>query len=329
MIPPAETRSAPPAILVEGLTKRYRDRRGDVVAVDDVSFRVEPNEVVGLLGPNGAGKTTIIKCLCTLVLPTAGRIEVHGVDVRRHPRAALHGIAALLEGNRNVYWRLTPAENLRFFAELHGIPRRHVRDRVDELLERFGLAERVDTPAMKLSRGNQQKLALACALVHGAELLVLDEPTLGLDVRASTELRRFLRDLADREGRTILLSSHDMNVVRDVCDRAIIVNHGRIVVDDRIDNLLELFRARTYRFHLEGELRPERARLLRERFDRLRIDAGPVETVVEVDLLDHEGLYEVIDVLREDDRVIESIDRVSPDLEEIFLDIVEGRRAVT
>ena len=317
--------AAEPVLEVRELTKVYRGRRGgDVLAVDRISFSVRKNEVVGLLGPNGAGKTTTIKCIAGLIRPTSGEIRLNGIDALRDQKRALAKVAAVLEGNRNIYWRLTPRENLEFFAGLQGLPLRRVRSYIDELLELFDLREKASTPARKLSRGMQQKLAVACALVKRTEVLLLDEPTLGLDVETSYELRRLLRELAERGERTILLSSHDMNVVQDICERAIIINHGRIVTDDRIDNLLKLFQASAYRFELEGRLPEELAANLRERFPLLEISATDHRTYIEADLKDSSEIYEVMELLRTAGAKIESIGRKEPKLEEIFLRIVKG-----
>jgi ABC-2 type transport system ATP-binding protein len=317
--------SAEIVLRVEDLVKIYRSRQqGKVKAVDHISFSVHRNEVVGLLGPNGAGKTTTIKCIATLIRPTAGRIWVDGVDALRQPNRALEKIAAVLEGNRNVYWRLTVRDNLEFFAGLQGLPLRKVRDSIDELIEVFNLKEKVNTQARALSRGMQQKLAVACALVKQTEILLLDEPTLGLDVETSYELRRILKDLAKRGERTILLSSHDMHVVQDICDRVIIINHGRIVVDDRIENLKKLFQASAYRFEIEGHLSSEQERALRERFELLKIMDTDQRTVIEAEMLDPTLVYEIIDVLRQNGAKLESVGRQYPDLEEIFLRIVRG-----
>jgi ABC-2 type transport system ATP-binding protein len=309
-------------VKVAGLVKVYRSRRrGDVRAVDGVSFDVRRGEIVGLLGPNGAGKTTTIKCLCALVRATAGEIEVDGVDVVARPRKAVERIAAVLEGNRNIYWRLTPAENLEFFASIHGLPARTVRADISDLIERFGLKDKHATPARMLSKGMQQKLALACALVKRTPVVLLDEPTLGLDVEASHELRALLRGLAGE--RTVLVSSHDMDVVQDVCERVIIVNEGRVVTDDRVANLLQLFRTRAYKVVVAGRIDAER---IRECFPHARVEADTTQTTIEVELADGSLVYGLVDVLREAGTSIESIDRMQPDLEQVFLEIVRGSR---
>ncbi len=314
-----------PIVSVEHLTKVYRSRRrGEVRAVDDVSFEVAPGEIVGLLGPNGAGKTTTIKCLCTLVTATSGRMVVDGVDAAQQPRAATAKLAAVLEGNRNIYWRLTARENLEYFAALHGIPRRSISSLIDDLISRFGLTEQRDADARTLSRGMQQKLAVACAFVKQTPILLLDEPTLGLDVETSLELRGMLRSMAGHEGRTILLSSHDMDVVQDVCERVIIINYGRIVTADRVDNLLEVFRAKAYRFTVQGRIDDELATSISSTIPGASLNGDGQVSMIDVELLDGGRLYDLIDLLRRGDLTIESIDRKDPNLEEIFLRIVRG-----
>jgi ABC-2 type transport system ATP-binding protein len=312
------------ALRVSDLSKVYRTRRKRVAAVDHVSFDVARGEVVGLLGPNGAGKTTTIKCLCTLVRPSAGHMEISGVNVQSHPRRALEKIAAVLEGNRNIYWRLSPRENLEFFSGLQGMPTRRVRPYIDELIDRFRLQDKADVSARMLSRGMQQKLAVACALVKRTDILLLDEPTLGLDVETSHELRDAIKNMARQENRTILLSTHDMNVVQDVCDRVVIIHEGRVVTDDRVANLLDLFRARAYRFRLEGRLSEAQCRKLQDEFELIHLYHTDHTSEIEVELLKNETLYQLMDILREEGSVIESIDRQDPNFEEIFLSIVRG-----
>ncbi|MCL0084222.1 ABC transporter ATP-binding protein [Dehalococcoidia bacterium] len=314
-----------PVLEVRNLTKVYRQRRGeDVVAVDDIGFIIKKNEVVGLLGPNGAGKTTTIKCICTLIRPTSGSIRINGTDAQRNTRIALRHVAAVLEGNRNIYWRLSVRENLEFFAGLQGIRSGRVRSYIDELIEMFQLKEKERTDARNLSRGMQQKLAVACALVKKTEVLLLDEPTLGLDVETSHELRFALKEMARRGERTIILSSHDMSVVQDICERVIIVNNGKIVTDDQVANLLRLFQASAYRFEIEGRLSKQQERQLEERFEMLKISEADHHTEIEAQLEDGNRIYEVMDVLKAGNSRIRSIARKEPNLEEVFLNIVKG-----
>jgi ABC-2 type transport system ATP-binding protein len=316
----------PGNIAVEELGKVFHSRRrGDVVAVEAVSFQVQRGEIVGLLGANGAGKTTTLKCLCGIVLATSGSIEVDGYDVRADPGRAGAHVAAVLEGNRNLYWRMTVRENIEFFAGLQQIGLREVASCRDELVERFGLATKLKTPARMLSRGMQQKLALACALARQTPVLVLDEPTLGLDVETSHELRAHLRELASE--RTILLSSHDMHVVEDVCDRVVVLASGRVVADDRVTNLMALFRAQAYRFELEGTLRNEDQEAVSRRFPTATITADGPRTTLDVEFTDVDGFYDLVDRVRAAGCRVTSVERQEVDLEQVFLRLVRGSSA--
>ena len=180
---PSETREV--AVSVSGLTKRFGDRAEAITAVDTVTFDVERGSIVGLLGPNGAGKTTLIKSILGMVLPDDGSVRIRGVDVHDDPRRAYASVDAMLEGARNDYWRLTVRENLRYFATVSGVDPDSVVDRHERLLEQLELTEKADVAVRDLSRGMKQKVSLASVLTGGAEVVFLDEQTLGLDIESS------------------------------------------------------------------------------------------------------------------------------------------------
>jgi ABC-2 type transport system ATP-binding protein len=312
-----------PILRVENLTKIYRQNH--VKAVDNIGFSILPNTVVGMLGPNGAGKTTVIKCIATLILPTSGKIWIEGIDALRDTGNALEKVAVVMEGNRNIYWRLTVRENLNFFAGLQGIAQRKSKGYIEELIALFQLQEKANTQARFLSRGMQQKLAVACTLVKRTPLLLLDEPTLGLDVESSYHLRHILKQMAEWGERTILLSTHDMNVVQDICERVIIINGGHIVADDRIENLQKLFQARAYSFEVEGTLTPDQIQLLHESAEFLHIRTEGDRSWLEAHVLSPEGVYKIIEVLKQSGVRLETMGRQYPNLEEIFLKIIKGK----
>jgi len=307
-----------PALVAEGVSKQFGSGDNTVLAVDDVSLTVERGSVVGLLGPNGAGKTTLIKCMLGIVIPDAGSVRVFGTDVADGRRTAYADVDAMLEGARNDYWRLTVRENLRYFATIHGVDPDSVSERHDRLLDRFDLATRADTPVRELSRGMKQKVSLASVLAGGAELVFLDEPTLGLDVESSRTLRRELSRLAREEGLTIVLSSHDMAVIEDVCDRVVMMADGRVVADDTVTALLsgaDHDSVRVTSVDIDGAV----VATLRERFDVRAVESADGRTSVEVAAAG-DALYDLTDALREAGVTIEDIRTVQPELEEVFVD---------
>jgi ABC-2 type transport system ATP-binding protein len=310
-------------LAVDALRKSYGSGEAAVTAVDGVSFEVARGEVVGVLGPNGAGKTTTIKSILGLVVPSSGSVEIAGVDADDDPRGVYQHVGAMLEGARNTYWRLTVRENLAFFAALGGNDPDAARDRHERLLEQFDLAAKADETVNDLSRGQKQKVSLAATLARGTDVVFLDEPTLGLDVEASLELRRELRRLADEEAITVVLSSHDMDVVEDVCDRVVILSNGQVIADDPVEELVGVFDTRAYRVVTDGELPGEvRARLVREyRVENFEVLSD--RTRFDVTLADDDALYDVLGTLDDAGHDLLDVDGLEPDLEDVFLDVTD------
>ncbi len=307
------------AVSVTGLAKRFGDGTDAIVAVDDVSFEVEPGSIVGLLGPNGAGKTTLIKSILGMVLPDDGTVEICGFDVYERPREAYAHVDAMLEGARNDYWRLTVRENLRYFATISGVDPNSVRERHDRLLEQLGLAEKADVPVRDLSRGMKQKVSLASVLAGGADVVFLDEPTLGLDIESSRTLQTELRRLVEHEALTVILSSHDMDVVETVCDRVLIMSEGRIVADDTVDSLLSAAGLHCIQI-TSTDIDAEVVSTFRSRFETVTADARDRGYRLEV-TTDSDGLYELMDLLRASDVTLDHVRTIEPDLEDVFVEL--------
>lgn len=233
---------------VQHLHKAYRAQGKITHAVQDVSLQIESHQVLAFLGPNGAGKTTTIKMIAGLVLPDKGTVTIAGHDPHRHLQA-LRSVGAVLEGSRNLYWRLTPAENLEYFGVLRGLSRKVARQRSRVLLERFELSHKSTTRVQRLSRGMQQKVAIAVALIHEPPLLLLDEPTLGLDVEATQTVKRLVREIAS-EGCAILLTTHQLDIAEELSDRVAIINNGEIVTEQPTEALIQQFSSAVYRVEL-------------------------------------------------------------------------------
>jgi ABC-2 type transport system ATP-binding protein len=218
-------------IEVDHLSKRY----GPVTAVDDVSFRVESGQILGFLGPNGAGKTTTMRIITGYMPATSGRALVAGYDVFDHPLEAKRRTGYLPE-TPPLYPDMTVREYLTFVAKIKGL-RTHIKDRVGEVMKRTWVADMADRHCAKLSKGYRQRVGLAQAIIHNPEVLVLDEPTAGLDPRQIIETRQLIRELAGTH--TIVLSTHILPEVSQTCQRVVIINKGRVVAVDSPENLTQ------------------------------------------------------------------------------------------
>ena len=225
-------------IEAEGLRKSFRTRKGDVLAVDDVSFRALDGQITGLLGPNGAGKTTTLRMLYTLMRPDAGRVLVDGIDPALQP-AQVRTRLGVLPDARGVYKRLTARENVEYFGRLQGLSSATIAERTARLAAALDMADFIDRRTEGFSQGQRTKTAIARSLVHDPRNVLLDEPTNGLDVMTTRSLRRFLQGLKG-EGRCVLLSSHIMQEVAQLCDRIVVVARGRVVADGTPDELRAL-----------------------------------------------------------------------------------------
>jgi sodium transport system ATP-binding protein len=211
-------------IEVRGLAKSF----GELRVVEDVSFVARDGEITGLIGPNGAGKTTMFRLICTVLRPDRGATLIDGIDSQKDPIAARRRLGVLPD-NRALYTRLTAREHVRYFGELHGLGRRELEARIDELVATLRMEDFIDRRARGFSRGQQMKVALARALVHRPHNVMLDEPTNGLDVGTSRAVRDLVRGMRD-EGRCILLTSHIMQEIAALADRIVILSGGGIVL---------------------------------------------------------------------------------------------------
>jgi ABC-2 type transport system ATP-binding protein len=217
-------------------TGTLRRKTKEIEAVRGVSFSIEPGELFGLLGPNGAGKTTTIKMLITLLIPTAGSGRVLGMDVVKQAHEVRKRIGYVFGGERGVYERLSGYDNLRYFAELYGVPAKEQKRRIEELLALVGLQGREHERAEGYSRGMKQRLHVARGLLHDPEVIFLDEPTIGLDPVGAREVRAMIASLTEA-GKTVLLTTHYMFEADALCDRIAVITHGEIVAEGTPDDL--------------------------------------------------------------------------------------------
>jgi ABC-2 type transport system ATP-binding protein len=238
--------SPTPAVQTRDVRRTFTARKGflfnDLVtteALRGVNLEVDEGELFGLLGPNGAGKTTLTKILSTLLLPTSGAAQVLGLDVTKHAIELRPRIGLVLGGERGLYNRVSARENLRYFADLYGVPIEHRDRRISDVLDRVGLHEAADRRVEEFSRGMKQKLHLARGILHEPEILFLDEPTIGLDPKSARETRKLIRALV-ADGVTIFLTTHYMFEAEELCHRLAVLSHGVIVARDTVAGLRRL-----------------------------------------------------------------------------------------
>jgi ABC-2 type transport system ATP-binding protein len=237
---PAPPAAEAPAIELDHLTKIYPGRTDDdgrpIAAVDDVNLTVSTGEIFGLLGPNGAGKSTTIRMIATLLEPTRGTVRVGGLDMCCAQQRVRGMLGVVLGGERSVYWKLTARQNLEYFAALHGASRRRSRARIDEVLDQMDLSGRADDYVEEYSTGMRQRLVIARALLGRPSVLLLDEPTTGLDPHASSALHEHILRLKSA-GHTIILTTHYMEEADALSDRLGIIDGGRLIAEGTSDEL--------------------------------------------------------------------------------------------
>jgi ABC-2 type transport system ATP-binding protein len=219
----------------------FRRTYRNIEAVKNVSFEIQPGEVVGFLGPNGAGKTTTLKMLTGLIHPSGGRLEVAGHIPFQRREPFLQKITLVMGQKQQLIWDLPALDSLRINGVVYGIPEAECRQRIGQLTEMLSLQGKLNQPVRKLSLGERMKAELMAALLHNPDVLFLDEPTLGLDVNAQVSVRDFLREYNQRTGATILLTSHYMADITALCDRVILIYAGQLIYDGSLEGLVQQF----------------------------------------------------------------------------------------
>ena len=306
------------AIQVNNLSKTYRQRNGEVIhAVRDVSLTIPAGQLFGFLGPNGAGKTTTIKMICSLIKPSSGSVSVNGIDVAHKRGSAMVQIGAVLEGTRNVHWALSAWNNLLYFGHLKGIAGSALRARAESLLKELELWDRRDDLVRTFSRGMQQKVAIACALINDPPIILLDEPTLGLDVQAARTVKEMVARLVQEHGKTVVLTTHQLDMAQELCKRVAIISKGRIIADHPIEELLDLFSEDYYQITVRGDISAD------ENFVGLTRTEENGNTILTGPIADQETLYALLNRMHGMGLLLLSANLVEPDLEEVFVRLLD------
>jgi sodium transport system ATP-binding protein len=240
-------------ITIQGVTKKFQDKKEYVTALKHVSFNVNKGEVVGLLGENGAGKTTLLRTIATLLTPTDGSVSVAGFDTVKNPEEVKKKIGVLFGGETGLYDRLTARENLEYFATLYGLSKHETKVRIDELAKMFGMKDYLNRKVSGFSKGMRQKVAIARTLIHNPDIILFDEPTTGLDITSSNVFRQLVHQLK-REGKTIIFSSHIMEEVSMLCDTVAMMHKGELVHHGSLEALYKEEENRDLNYIFMGKL---------------------------------------------------------------------------
>ena len=319
------------AIKTQKLGRIYKIRGGkksepkQLIALQDVDLAVERGELFGLLGPNGAGKTTLIKILTTLLAPSSGNAKVAGYDVVKQPDKVREHINMVSGGESSGYGLLTVRENLWMFSQFYGIPSKEANQRIKELLAVIGLSDRMNTKSSDLSTGLRQKMNIVRGFMTDPQVLFLDEPTLGLDVGASREVRTFIRDWVDQNpSRTLLLTTHYMVEADQLCDRVAIINKGRVLACDTPSNLKHNLQQNViYRMEINSLNDVEVSK-----FEDLPGVCSATEfprdgfTIIEFIITKDDAISSIVNLLTVSDIHILNLQKREPTLEDVFVDLV-------
>jgi ABC-2 type transport system ATP-binding protein len=306
------------AIDVDGVQKTYGRGGRAFAAVKPTTLSVPWGQVIGLLGPNGAGKTTIIKMISGLITPTAGTIALGGYDVARQRAQAVRQIGAVLEGSRNVYWPLSAWENLMYFGQLKGLRAAEIKPRAEQLLTELGLWERRHETVGSFSRGMQQKVAVSAALITDPPIILLDEPTIGLDVEAARTFKDWIAHLAADEGKTIVLTTHELANAQELSDRIAVIKDGAIIADLPTAELLDRHAENRFEIRITGSL--DGAALPAD----ARVERDGELTRVLVPGTDDRAVFAVLHRLAATGAGLVSVEQARPSLEEVFLRLIHN-----
>jgi ABC-2 type transport system ATP-binding protein len=309
-----------PVIEVYDLQRTF----GEQKAVDGITFRVEPGEVFGLLGPNGAGKTTTVRLLNGILPPSAGSARVFGLDPVKDG-ASIRQRTGVLTETPALYERLSARENLEFFATLQNLPRPELDRRVDEMLAFFELSARAGDKVETYSKGMKQRLALVRALVHQPPLLFLDEPTSGLDPEAAQQVDDLIADLGRTDGQTVILATHNLLEAQRLCDRVVIMNHGRILAMGSLKDLAHKLWPVTWvdiMFHVKPEKDP--AEPLTAQSGVLQVQWNTKQEMLSVQVENDGAIPEVVRHLVEQGSSILRVNPRAYTLEDIYFTLQAG-----
>ena len=305
-------------IKVENLTKRY----GELAALDGVSFEMQEGEVIGVLGPNGAGKTTLLRILVTFLEPTAGKVTIDGLNINNplHQQEIKSKIGYLPE-HAPLYEDMTVAEYLRFVGRMQGINKNDLEEAVFNVIEKCGLEKKENQEVSTLSKGYRQRLGIAQALIHDPKIVILDEPTTGLDPNQRIEIKNLIKEIG--KTKTVILSSHVLSEIQSTCSRVLIINKGKIVADGTPEKLEEESRSQAT-INVEVDQIGQNLIPRLEEFEGINSVEINVNRIIITTGLDNDFRKDIAKIIIEEESGLLELTRKQVDLEDVFIELTKG-----
>lgn len=236
---------------VKNITKTFNNSSKSITALSDVTLFFERSKIYGIIGPNGAGKTTLIKSICGLIYPDKGNVFIDDSPLYPSNFKLLKNIGAILEGSRNIFWNFTPVQNVKYFALLKGINVNTALSKAMKYFEVFNILDKINSPVRNLSQGMKQKIAIIISTLHNPSILLLDEPTLGLDPISSQSMQSLIKEMSYNEKKLVILTSHHLDIIEKNCDYLIFLKDGKILFFDTVEKIKSNFSKLTYKFYLK------------------------------------------------------------------------------
>ena len=309
--------SSKSVLRVKNLRQEFASKRGAFIALDGISFDLKQGEILGLLGPNGAGKTTTIQILLSVLKPTSGQITYFGKDFFKHRSEVLEKVV-FASTYVSLPWRLTINQNLDVFGRLYGLGEKELKRRIDELLERFGIHEKKHLPVATLSAGQITRLVLVKAFMVRPKVVLLDEPTASLDPEMATSVRELILQEREKEGTSILFTSHNMSEVTQVCDRTLFLQKGKIIADDVPEKLARSVATSKLRLIVAKRMGDVEAMAKRQKLS-YELDHHSIELK-----LDEKHIARFLSAIAREGIEYSGIEIIEPTLEDYFLKMVNS-----